>query len=119
MAEPNSVALKSAASGALTTTATGFDPVTMGIGFMAGLFALLVVTPQPGEKRTPLRIFGLVAGSAFLAGALVPVAVAGGINYAPWLVAVDAVSLQWAMAALLGATPHLAPMAWRLWKDRA
>ena len=36
-------------------------------------------------QRTPLRVFALVASSGFLAGIFVPVAVAGGSAYLPWL----------------------------------
>lgn len=120
MADPQSIsaiAAKSAASGALTAAALPLDPVTMGVGLVAALVALLHITPPEGQTRTPLRVFALVAASGFLAGVFVPVAVAGGVNYLPWLHSAGDRALHLAAAAVIGALPHVAPTVWRLWRE--
>lgn len=117
MADLTTTAAKSAASGGLTATTVGIDPVTMAVGLIAALVALLHVNPPPGESRTPLRVFALVVGSGFLAGVFVPVAVAGGINYLPWIATAGDRALQLAAAAIIGAAPHVAPVLWRLWRE--
>lgn len=124
MAEPHAAAgpiaataAKSAASGGVTASVIPIDPVTMAVGLVAALVALLHTKPGAGEDRTPLRVFMLVAASGFLAGVLVPVAVVGGINYLPWLASVNDRQLQLAAAAVIGALPHLAPLLWRIWRE--
>ncbi|MEY2653122.1 MAG: hypothetical protein RLZZ524_149, partial [Pseudomonadota bacterium] len=69
-----------------------------------------------GEARTPMRVFAMVVASGFLAGVFVPVAVAGGVNYLPWLATAGDRPLQLAAAAVIGAAPHVAPLLWRLWR---
>ena len=110
-------AAKGAASGGLTAATLPVDPITMAVGLVAALVALLHMKPREGEDRTPIRVFMLVAASGFLAGVLVPVAVAGGINYLPWLATVNDRQLQLAAAAVIGALPHVAPLLWRLWRE--
>lgn len=110
-------AAKGATSGAALATTLPVDPITMGIGLAGALVALLHLPPTEGETRTPLRVFALVVASGFLAGVFVPVAVAGGLNYLPWLAAAGDRPLQLAAAALIGAAPHVAPFAWRLWRS--
>lgn len=124
MADPHSsagpiaaTAAKGAVSGGLTSATLPVDPITMAVGLVAALVALLHMKPRDGEDRTPIRVFMLVAASGFLAGILVPVAVAGGINYLPWLATVNDRQLQLAAAAVIGALPHVAPLAWRLWRE--
>lgn len=124
MAEPHSAAgpiaataAKGAASGGLTAATLPVDPITMAVGLVAALVALLHMNPAEGEERTPIRVFMLVAASGFLAGVLVPVAVAGGINYLPWLGTVNDRQLQLAAAAVIGALPHVAPLLWRMWRE--
>lgn len=123
MAEPAShggiatVAAKSAASGTLTAATLPIDPITMGVGLVAALVALLHIPPAPGQDRAGAKVFALVAGSGFLAGVFVPVAVAGGTNYLPWLTAAGDRPLQLAAAAVIGALPHVAPLLWRLWRE--
>ena len=109
--------VKGAASGAGIATTLPLDPITMGVGLVAALVALLHTPPPPGQDRTTWRVFALVAGSGFLAGVFVPVAVAGGTAYLPWLSNAGDRPLQLAAAALIGAAPHVAPMLWRLWRD--
>lgn len=116
MSDLQSAAAKSAASGAGIGATLPLDPVTMGVGLVAALVALMHTAPPEGEARTPWRVFALVAGSAFLSGVFVPVAVAGGLQYAPWLAGVADRHLQLAAAALIGAAPHLAPALWRAWR---
>jgi hypothetical protein len=110
-------AAKSAASGGATAALLPFDPITMAVGLVAALVALLHITPPEGQARTPVSVFLMVAGSAFLAGVFVPVAVAGGTNYLPWLAGVGDRPLQLAAAAVIGALPHVAPLIWRLWRE--
>lgn len=117
MAELTATAAKSAASGSLTAITLPIDPITMAVGLVAALVALLHISPPPGEARTPLRVFALVAGSGFLAGVFVPVAVAGGINYLPWIATAGDRPLHLATAAVIGALPHVAPLLWRLWRE--
>lgn len=126
MAEPTSTtstsaivatAVKSAGSGTVTATLLPLDPVTMAIGLVAALIALLHITPPEGQSRAPWRVFALVAGSGFLAGVFVPVAVAGGVNYLPWLGGVGDRAMHLAAAAVIGAAPHVAPLVWRLWRE--
>lgn len=124
MADPHSTAgpiaataAKGAVSGGLTSATLPVDPITMAVGLVAALVALLHMKPTEGEDRTSIRVFMLVAASGFLAGVLVPVAVAGGINYLPWLATVNDRQLQLAAAAVIGALPHVAPLIWRTWRD--
>lgn len=123
MAEPAThsqivaTAVKSAASGTGIAATLPIDPITMIFGLVAALTALLHITPPEGEHRTPVRVFLLVASSGFLAGVFVPVVVAGGVNYLPWLTTVPDLPLQWAAAAAIGAAPHVAPTLWRLWRE--
>jgi hypothetical protein len=120
MAEPQSIAAiaaKSAASGALTAAALPLDPITMSVGLVAALVALLHIAPPEGQTRTPLRVFALVVASGFLSGVFVPVAAAAGTNYLPWLATVGDRSLHLAVAAIIGALPHVAPTLWRLWRE--
>lgn len=109
-------AVKGAASGSGIAVALPLDPITMGIGLVAALVALLHTNPTEGQERTPARVFLLVAASGFLAGVFVPIVVAGGTHYLPWLAGVADRPLQLAAAALIGAAPHLAPVLWRLWR---
>jgi hypothetical protein len=109
--------MKGAASGSLTAAALPLDPLTMAVGLVAALVALLHTPPTEGEPRTPLRVFALVVGSGFLAGVFVPVAAAGGINYLPWLATAGDRPLQLAAAAVIGAAPHIGPVLWRLWRQ--
>lgn len=109
---------KSALSGATTAATLPLDPITMGVGLVAALVALLHIAPPPGQDRTSWRIFALVVGSGFLAGVFVPVAVAGGINYLPWLQHVGSRPLDLAAAALIGAAPHVLPLLWRAWREQ-
>ncbi len=119
MADPNFAgpAAKGAASGSGIALALPLDPITMAVGLVAALVALLHTSPREGEARTPLRVFALVAASGFLAGIFVPIVVAGGINYLPWLSGVADRPLQLAAAALIGAAPHVAPVLWRVWRS--
>jgi hypothetical protein len=117
MTQLQATAVKSATSGAGISAMLPLDPVTMGVGLVAALVALLHTTPPPGEGRTPLRVFAMVAGSGFLAGVFVPVTVAGGTNYLPWLASAGDRPLQLAAAAAIGAAPHIAPLLWRLWRE--
>lgn len=111
-------AAKSATSGGVTAMTLPVDPVTMAVGLIAALIALLHIPPEDGQARPPRRVVALVAGSGFLAGIFVPLAVAGGINYLPWVAQAGDRPLQLAAAAIIGALPHVAPVLWRLWKDR-
>lgn len=76
------------------------------IGFVAGLVALLHVPPEVGQ-RTPLRIFALVAGSAFLSGIFSPIASAAMVGYFDWARPIGADSLRFAAAAAIGGGVHL------------
>lgn len=111
-------AIKGAASGTGIAATLPLDPITMAIGLVAALVALLHTSPPADSPRTPLRVFALVVASGFLAGVFVPVAVAGGINYLPWLAAAGDRPLQLAAAAVIGALPHLAPTLWRAWQQK-
>ena len=95
----------------------GFGPLTMVVGFVAGLVVLLYISPPPGEQRTPFKVFLLMAGSAFLAGIFTPVAIAGSVNYLPWLTSVEHTGLRLAAGGMIWAAPHLAPLLWRLWRE--
>jgi hypothetical protein len=117
MADTTTIAAKSAASGATLAATLPLDPITMGVGLVAALVALLHINPPAGETRTPLRVFGLVAASGFLAGVFVPVAVAGGVNYLPWMASAGDRPLQLAAAAVIGALPHVGPVLWRIWRE--
>jgi len=110
-------AAKGTASGAGLATLVPVDLLTMAVGLIAALVALLHLPPDPDAARTPMRIFALVASSGFLAGVLVPVAVAGGTAYLPWLASVPDRHLQLATAAAIGAAPHLLPHLWRLYRQ--
>ena len=118
MADPNLAghAAKGAASGSGIAALLPLDPATMAVGLVGALWGLLHTTPKEGETRPPLRIFALVATSGFLAGVVVPVVVAGGINYVPWLAGVSNQSLQLTAAFLFGAAPHIGPSLWRTWR---
>lgn len=120
MAEPNSIAataVKSAASGGAVAAVAAFDPVSMAVGLIAALIALLHTAPPEGQQRAPMAVFMLVASSSFLAGALVPVVVAAGLNYYPWLATAGMGGLSYAAAAVIGAAPHLAGPIWRAWRS--
>jgi len=108
---------KSAVSGATIATALPLDPITMAVGLIAALVALLHISPPEGEQRTPLRVFAMVVGSGFLAGVFVPVAVAGGVNYLPWIATAGDRAMHLAAAAIIGALPHVGPVLWRLWRE--
>jgi len=110
-------AIKSAGSGSLTALTLPLDPITMAVGLIAALVALLHITPPPGETRTPIRVFMLVAGSGFLAGVFVPVVVAGGVNYLPWLHSAGDRAMHLAAAAIIGAAPHVLPLLWKIYKE--
>lgn len=124
MADPSSTAshigataAKSAGSGTLTAALLPLDPITMMVGLVSALVALLHISPPPGETRTPVRVFLLVAGSGFLAGVFVPVAVAGGVNYLPWISAAGDRAMHLAAAAIIGAAPHVLPLIWKAWRE--
>ena len=110
-------AIKSAGSGTVTATLLPLDPITMTIGLVTALVALLHITPPPGEIRTPYRVFALVAGSGFLAGVFVPITVAGGVNYLPWISGAGDHGMQWAAAAIIGAAPHVLPLLWKAYRE--
>lgn len=109
---------KSAVSGGATSALLPFDPITMAVGLVAALVALLHITPPEGQARTPVSVFLLVAGSAFLAGVFVPVAVPGIVSYLPWTANAGERALAYAAAAIIGALPHVGPLAWRTWQAR-
>lgn len=109
-------AAKGGASGTALAATLPIDLITMGIGLAGALVALLHLPPDPSAERTPLRVFALVVASGFLAGVFVPVAVAGSTHYLPWLASVPDRPLQLAVAALIGAAPHLLPHLWRLYR---
>lgn len=110
-------AIKGAASGSGIAATLPLDPITMAVGLVAALVALLHTPPAADAPRTPLRVFALVVASGFLAGVFVPVAVAGGINYLPWLSTAGDRAVTLAAAAIIGALPHVAPTLWRLWRE--
>ena len=110
-------AIKSAGSGTITAAMLPLDPITMAVGLVSALVALLHISPPPGEHRTPVRVFALVAGSGFLAGVFVPIAVAGGVNYLPWISSAGDRAMQLAAAAVIGAAPHVLPLIWQTYKD--
>jgi hypothetical protein len=123
MADPQSTgsamlaaAAKSATSGGAVAAVVAFDPVTMAVGLIAALIALLHTVPPEGQQRAPLMVFVLVASSSFLAGALVPVVVVAGLNYYPWLLNAGTGGMSYAAAAIIGAAPHLAAPIWRAWR---
>lgn len=119
MADPSIAthAAKGAASGSGIAVALPLDPLTMMVGLVSALVALLHISPPPGETRTPVRVFMLVAGSGFLAGVFVPVAVAGGVNYLPWISAAGDRAMDLAAAAIIGAAPHVLPLIWKAWRE--
>lgn len=110
-------AAKGGASGTALASMVPVDLLTMAVGLIAALVALLHLPPDPAAARTPMRIFALVAASGFLAGVFVPVAVAGGTAYLPWLATVPDRYLQLAAAAVIGAAPHLLPYLWRIYRQ--
>lgn len=119
MAEANTIATtaaKSAASGGAVATVAAFHPISMAVGLVAALIALLHTSPPEGQQRAPLMVFLLVASSSFMAGALVPIVVAAGLNYYPWLATAGTGGLSYAAAAIIGAAPHLAGPIWRAWR---
>ncbi len=109
-------AVKSAASGGTVAAVVAFDPVTMAVGLITALIALLHTSPPEGQPRATAMVFILVGSSAFLAGALVPVVVAAGLNYYPWLSQAGAGGMSYAAAAVIGAAPHLVAPIWRAWR---
>jgi hypothetical protein len=111
-------AAKSATSGSVVTAVVAFDLITMAVGLIAALIALLHTSPPEGQQRAPVMVFVLVAGSSFLAGALVPVVVAAGLNYYPWLLNAGTGGMSYAAAAIIGAAPHLAAPMWRAWRQK-
>jgi hypothetical protein len=108
-------------SAASVATATGIFlgmyPDAMLIGFVAGLVALLHVPPGLNQ-RTPLRIFALVAGSAFLSGIFSPIASAAMVGYFGWVKAIDHDTLRLAVSAAIGGGVHL-PWARQWFAGRA
>lgn len=95
----------------------GMYPDAMLIGFVAGLVALLHVPPEP-TQRTPLRIFALVAGSAFLSGIFSPIAAAAAVGYFEWAKNIDPDALRLAVSATIGGGVHL-PWARKWFAGRA
>jgi len=95
----------------------GMYPDAMLIGFVAGLVALLHVPPDP-TQRTPLRIFALVAGSAFLSGIFSPIAAAAAVGYFDWAKTIDHDTLRLAVSATIGGGVHL-PWARKWFAGRA
>lgn len=122
MTEPNASAAasaggKAAISGTWIVATLPLDPATFVVGLIGALWAVVHLTPPEGETRTPPRIFILAASGGFFAGVFWPVAVAGGLNYVPWLSGVGDHPLRMAAAFVLGAAPQLAPVAWRLFRE--
>ena len=124
MADPSSTAntiavtaAKSAGSGTLTAALLPLDPITMMVGLVSALVALLHISPPPGETRTPVRVFMLVASSGFLAGVFAPIALAGGVNYLPWISSAGDRAAHLAAAAVIGAAPHILPLLWKLYRE--
>lgn len=76
------------------------------VGFVAGLVALLHVPPQ-ATQRTPLRIFALVAGSAFLSGIFSPIASAAMVAYFDWAKSLGEDAMRFTTAASIGGGVHL------------
>lgn len=115
MAEPNATAAGTVlALGTVTLTGTilGMHYDALAIGFVAALVALLHLPAQDGESRTPWRVFSLVAGAAFLAGLLSPLAALAATNYLPWTAALGRDALRLTAAALIGGGVHVAiPLA--------
>lgn len=95
-----------AAAATATGVFLGMYPDAMIIGFVAGLVALLLVPPDEG-KRTPIYIFGLVAGSAFLAGVLSPIVSTIMVAYFEWAKSADKDSLRFAVATCIGGGIHI------------
>lgn len=110
-------AAKGGASGTALAAALPIDLITMGVGLVAALWALLHIPPDPNAARTPMHVFAMVIAGGFMAGVLVPVVIASGTHYIPWLGAVPDRSLQLAAAAFIGAAPHLLPYLWRLYRQ--
>lgn len=110
-------AIKSAGSGTLTAALLPLDPVTMAVGLVSALVALLHITPPEGQARTPIRVFMLVASSGFLAGVFAPIALAGGVNYLPWISSAGDRAAHLAAAAVIGAAPHVLPLIWKAWRE--
>jgi hypothetical protein len=109
MAEPAQTIISGVAPAAAATATgvfLGMYPDAMIIGFVAGLVALLHVPPEVGQ-RTPLRIFALVAGSAFLAGVFSPIASAMMVAYFDWAKPINEGSLRFAVATCIGGGVHL------------
>lgn len=107
MAEPATTA--GVAAAAVATGAgiyLGLYADALIVGFVAGLVALLHVPPEVGQ-RTPLRIFALVAGSAFLSGIFAPIASAAVVGYFEWAKPIDTSALRFATAAAIGGGVHL------------
>lgn len=109
MDEPAQTIISGVAPAAAATAAgiyMGMHADSLIIGFVAGLVALLHVPPEVSQ-RTPLRIFALVAGSAFLSGIFSPVASAAMVGYFDWAKQVGADALRFASAAAIGGGVHL------------
>lgn len=83
----------------------GLHADAMLIGFIAGLVTLLHVPPV--RPRTPIMIFLLVAGSAFLSGVFSPILVSISVDTFTWAKRVDSDSLRLACAAAIGGGIHL------------
>lgn len=118
MTGPTQIAAQSMTAGACTTTLCGVDPWILVFGLGGALVAMLHISPAADANASTKRTFALLAGSMFLAGTLVPVAVAGSVEYLPWLVKVEPAMLQRALAFLIGSAPFVGPVAWRVWRDR-
>lgn len=110
-------AIKSAGSGTLTAALLPLDPFTMAVGLVSALSALLHISPPEGQTRPPIRVFMLVASSGFLAGVFAPIALAGGVNYLPWISNAGDRAAHIAAAAIIGAAPHVLPLAWKIYKE--
>jgi hypothetical protein len=111
MAEPNATAAGAVlALGTVTLTGTilGMHYDALAVGFVAALIALLHMPEKNGAPRSPLRVFSLVAGAAFLAGMLSPVAAVAATNYLPWTAALGRDVLRLAAAAMIGVGVHVA-----------
>lgn len=106
-----------AAAATATGIFLGMYPDAMLIGFVAGLVALLHVPPEP-TQRTPLSIFALVAGSAFLSGIFSPIAAAAAVGYFEWAKTIDPDALRLAVSAAIGGGVHL-PWARKWFAGRA
>lgn len=107
MAELSSatVATGGLAFGAVTITGSllGMHADSLAMGFLAALFALLVTRPDPDVPRTPIRVFGFVAGGAFAAGVLAPLVAAATMKYVAVAAGMDVDYMRLVSAAAIGA----------------